>query len=567
MAGKPSTKTGEPLHAPAIAGGTNACPHDSRPSVPLNLNRCEIRPFTATSASKKPIHKAYVILAGIALLICMITTFFESMTFYDHDEEMYLSAVRQIMEGRSVYRDFAFCQTPYMPLIFAAVFKIAGTSHYLLTGKLINFLLWLFSVAVFYLSARRFSRDATLAGCLLVLYVMNFYVIRISIVTTNYILPLTFSMLGSYLLLTATTGGWKERLQLLGAGLCMGLAAGAKLLYLPLLMPLLVTAFYKARATHGQGHRGLWRMWPLAAGVAVGLLPLCFYFLRDTTGFIFFNVGTHVTNIEWRKQTGQLQTLDVATKLPWVLGLLKDYNFFIPLLWLSFLLIGARRRLAALTRDFRVVFFALCTGIALAVACYPSPLWPTYFAIPIPYWLLLLAALHAAFHRSMQTINRRLALAVALMMLVLTLPQKIQKLATVIQRSSQSWPGFVMHRDGQEIRAILEKTGLQGKVATLSPLTPLEADLPVYSQLSFVYYRIGDFCSAEQREGYHFVCAQDIGSLLEADPPAAILTGIERDLDGALIRFAEFHHYKKMTGLLVGTLYLRQPNGEPGYKF
>ena len=499
---------------------------------------------------------------GVALLVCVITTFFESMTFYDHDEEMYLSAARQIMDGRSVYRDFAFCQTPYMPLLFAAAFKIAGISHYLLVGKLINFLLWLVSAALFYASARRFSKDAFLAGCLLVLYVMNFYVIRISIVTTNYILPLTFSMLGSYLLLTPPAGGWKGRLQSLGAGLCMAAAAGAKLLYLPLLMPLGVAAYFHTRVPTGQGQRGFWRLWPLVAGVTIGLLPLCFYFFRDPTGFVFFNVGTHVTNLEWRKQTGQLQTLDLASKLPWVLGLLKDYHFFIPLLWLSFLLLGARRRLAAFTRDFRIVFFALCTGIAFTVACYPSPLWPTYFAIPIPYWLLLLAALHAGFHRSMRTINRRLALAAALTMLVLTLPEKIQKLSMVLHRSSQTWPGFVLHRDGREIRMLLEKSGLQGKVATLSPLTPLEADLPVYPQLGFVYYRIGDFCSAEQRARYHFVCSQDIGLLLEADPPAAILTGIERDLDGALIRFAELHHYKKMTGLLVGTLYLRTTGGE-----
>ena len=122
----------------------------------------------------------------------------------------------------------------------------------------------------------------------------------------------------------------------------------------------------------------------------------------------------------------------------------------------------------------------------------------------------------------------------------------------------------VIHHDGQEIRALLAQAGLQGKIATLSPLYPLEADLPVYTELAtgLLYYRIRDILSAQERARYHIVSPRDINELLEADPPAAILTGPEGDLDDAFIQFAETHHYKKLAGKSVETLYLRPNNGE-----
>ena len=399
--------------------GKDASPHDTKKLISISLK----------------------ILLALVVLIAVVATFYESMTFYDHDEQMYLPAARQILQGKSIYKDFAFNQTPYVPLIFATVIKISGTHHYLLTGKLINLLLWVVSAAILYLSARRFSGDIFLAACLLVLYLFDFYVTRVSIVATNYNIPITFALLGGYLMLTASGGG--NPMRLLVAGLCMAVAVGAKLFYLPLLLPFGLVVFYPPCAASPPG--GAWRrLWPLVLGMGLGLLPAFYYFFRDPSGFIFHNIQYHIINIEWRKQIGHHELLDLASKFWWVLGTLKDSNYFVLFLWLVFdslLLISARRRLRAVFGDFPVAFLAGSTLIALAAACFPRPLWPQYFAMPVPYWLLLIAAMHKQLHRPLRTMNRCLAFAAVLTVLALTLPQKFQTLAVSLGRSPTDLAG------------------------------------------------------------------------------------------------------------------------------
>ena len=275
-----------------------------------------------------------------------------------------------------------------------------------MTGKLINFLFLIASAAILFLSAKRFSGDTFLAGCLLVLYCFNTFVTTVSVLATNYSIPITFALLASYLMLTASGKGHPLRLFL--AGLCVAVAAGAKLFYLPLLLPFGLALFYPAGSANSTGGARR-RLWLLALGIGVGSLPVLYYFFRDPSGFIFHNVRYHLINIEWRRQIGHNELLDPVSKFWWVLDIFKDPNYLILLLWAAFnslLLINARGRLRTLIYDFPVVFLACSTVIAIAVACYPRPLWPQYFAMPVPYWLLLIAAVHRHFHWPLQAVNR-----------------------------------------------------------------------------------------------------------------------------------------------------------------
>ena len=82
----------------------------------------------------------------IIFLLIVVTlgggVFAYMMTHFGHDEHMYVTAGYLVKEGRMLYRDFAYLQAPYLPLIYGFVYKLTGTSHYLLAAKGICFSFW-----------------------------------------------------------------------------------------------------------------------------------------------------------------------------------------------------------------------------------------------------------------------------------------------------------------------------------------------------------------------------------------------------------------------------------------
>jgi hypothetical protein len=52
----------------------------------------------------------------------------------DHNEHMYISAGVLIQE-HALYKDFAYLQIPYSPILYWTFYKVTGTSHYLLSGR------------------------------------------------------------------------------------------------------------------------------------------------------------------------------------------------------------------------------------------------------------------------------------------------------------------------------------------------------------------------------------------------------------------------------------------------
>jgi hypothetical protein len=101
---------------------------------------------------------------------------------------------------------------------------------------------------------------------------------------------------------------------------------------------------------------------------------------------------------------------------------------------------------------------------------------------------------------------------------------------------------------------------VQGPIATLSPIFAIEANLPVYPQFSTgpFLFRVGDLLTAEQRKHFVGTSRATVAELLDSDPPAAILAGFEKELDGPLIEYAHVNRYRlaDVAGL-NGQLYIR----------
>jgi hypothetical protein len=58
-------------------------------------------------------------------------------------------------------------------------------------------------------------------------------------------------------------------------------------------------------------------------------------------------------------------------------------------------------------------------------------------------------------------------------------------------------------------------------------------------------WRSARFASADDRRRLKLIAPEDLATLLERDPPAALLTGVEeKDLEAPLVAYAESHGYR-----------------------
>ncbi|NMB90816.1 MAG: hypothetical protein GYA17_20845, partial [Chloroflexi bacterium] len=71
------------------------------------------------------------------LLFTVAGVFARVMTGLDHNEHMYVTAGVLVSQGRQLYRDFAYLQMPYLPLLYGGLYRWLGNGAYnLLASKL-----------------------------------------------------------------------------------------------------------------------------------------------------------------------------------------------------------------------------------------------------------------------------------------------------------------------------------------------------------------------------------------------------------------------------------------------
>jgi hypothetical protein len=208
-----------------------------------------------------------------------------------------------------------------------------------------------------------------------------------------------------------------------------------------------------------------------------------------------------------------------------------------------------------------LVLALLLLAVSLPAALSPTPSFQQYFAMPLSFLFLVFLCLMAMAARS----RERLVMGIMLLCLGLTLLVRLPILAgTPAMADVDAWPGVRFHRQATALRRELEEAGIQGRIATLSPLYAVEAGLPIYREFAAgpFLYRVGDLIPPADRGRFAAASPVDVAALFEREPPAAILVGFERALDDALREYAKNNGYRIADGDRDdgdGTLYLRQP--------
>ena len=85
------------------------------------------------------------------LMFAIAGAFAMNMTAFWYDEHMYITASVFVAQGKELYKDFAYLQTPYLPFLYGSLYRILGIeSYYFFIGKLLSFLFLIISSVVLF---------------------------------------------------------------------------------------------------------------------------------------------------------------------------------------------------------------------------------------------------------------------------------------------------------------------------------------------------------------------------------------------------------------------------------
>ncbi len=493
--------------------------------------------------------------------------FAKIITSLNHNEHMYHAASVFVSQGKALYKDFAYVQMPYLPLLYGNLFKLFGVdSYYLLIGKLFSFLFLTISAATLFLIARRVLNDIVPSLCIVALFLLNMTILNPAMEISNYIMPLSFSLIGFYLF-SGVTNQTKPIVPAL-AGFFVALSIGAKLTYATTMIPFFVVGLLyplmSGNSTITLKRSFVFVLIPFGIGVVVGFLPLLPYML-DFEAFMFNNLGYHNTNTEWRAMTGYTRPMSMYAKIFYAHSVLLSPDNLI-------LLLGIVLGLGLSFDNFRAAksaikqmpigaFLAILLFlIAIPTALAPTPSFFQYYAIPVSFLFLVLVYVWASQSAEASALNRRWLFILLFAALAYNGPSLLNSTYRLTQRAS--WAGLHVHDVSMNIRKAIADNGVDAsrKIATLSPLYAIEANLSIYPQFSTgpFLYRISDLLTPEQRNHFVGTSQKSVSDLLNAEPPAAIIAGFEGDLDEPLIEYGKSNDYKvvEVAGL-DGKLYVR----------
>ena len=528
------------------------------------------------------------ILAAVSLVVLLTIAAFHLQASqqlpFDHDEQLHIpTGVLLLRQGLLPYQDYPFHHQPYLAPALAALFSV--DDHLLSVTRTFNAACGAALVALVYVLVWSTLRELPFRLRLLVsaataVYMgLNALFVFTSGRADNHDASL-LPAFGAFLLLLRGMRRGKCTWFAL-SGVLLGLATGVRLTMLPLAGAMLLAALFpgeprpaKARLAGGAA---------FLAGLAAALAPALALMagVWERSLFYHFIFNPQYNSAYWLAQGGGHATT-ILEKLGYLLGDVTwvpgHYPYLqslghgwqcLPLLPFAqngglllglLLMLYFRRALAAgpWPQLRRLTLWTLALALAATLASTPS--FYQYFYPLLPFGLILLGCGWAALWRrfgpdtaARRVLTRSLA-GFSLAVLVLGSADMAIMTAHWAGRDEPT-PGRVSHQRGREIRSL---TPGGGKVLTLAPVFALEGGLEIYPRLAAgpFFWRVAGFMPPELRRSLNILGPQDLESSLAHDPPAAILTGFEGDLEKPLLDYARGHGYRPRPLAAGGLLHL-----------
>ena len=483
------------------------------------------------------------LLAGLGIAFLVIGLFGRVMAFpLTHDEQLHIPAARFILR-EPLYGTLGYTHLPGLPLLLGGLYAATGVDHLLQTGRLLIFLCWMATATVLWLTARRHGGDGRLAISLILVLGAGALLGPTGMLVTNNFLPVPFALLGVHLFIAALDRPEPRPATMFGAGLAVGFAVTLKISYVFLLPPIAIAALLAPRGLSIGQRVGLILL-PLIAGGVVGVLPALVVFLSDPHTLFAHTVRYFTTGHRtyWQHSTDP-KAMSMAAKI-----LVAEDVWFAQSGLLASILVGATvwvlgRQDWRTLRWWPIPFVASLVALAAVGSFAPTPAFPQYYEPPVPFLIMLFLLLRRQLEPRFRAWVQPLVGTAAVLALAIIVPRILPDMAAAVRPAR--WTGNVLHAQGEYVRATLAAAHRSGKVATLSPIVALEGGLPIYPEFAVgpFLYRVADYLPAADRSSFRTTSPRELPGFLDADPPAAIVTGHEAELDPAFVNYARTRKY------------------------
>ena len=202
-------------------------------------------------------------------------------------------------------------------------------------------------------------------------------------------------------------------------------------------------------------------------------------------------------------------------------------------------------------------------AVAMVIAAFMlTPMWPQYFAAPVPFLLIVIAyAVSGKISTIKKESKRKLVLNISTILIVtcaiLSILYGAQFLKNIkVAFSKEHWTSYEVYNISKKVSEIV---GSDKLILTLAPIFALEGGGQIYPELStgpFVF-RYGHLLSDVQLQTAVSTAPHKLPTLLEKKPPDAVLVGLEPEiLETSLVEYATSHGWQKIKIESCCTLYV-----------
>lgn len=494
--------------------------------------------------SSKIINLISAFFLAFALLIIFSNAMAKPLS---RDEHTNCSAAVLLSQGQTIYKDFSYvAQLPYHPLLLSAIYKITGTTHYLLTARIVSCLADFLTVIFIILIYRRIFSNYVFSGLFFglaaaTLFLFNPLVNYITGLAWNHNIVICCVAISFWLYLTLdrtgktdatlrssevslrSTSYWKTALiaALLTFATCMRITTA--FVEIVFFVALLLSHFPSKKDKFMNVLVFLlssllvlaWPVW-IIASAAGG--PRAFY-------LNLFQIP--VLNSQLLVQMGLF-----FPKFQLAYRILTSIEFLLPIL-ITFYLYALMSRNRRQTRLDSSVYLAISLPITfLIIAFIPPTMWIQYLAVPVPFLLISLAFPLFYLRRNAESAaggHFKIASLLIAACVIITVFQQIQIFRPITALSRpQTWAPVQVHNISEKIAQNIDKSGL---VLTVSPLYAIEGSCRIYPQLSagLFVYRIADNLTEDQRQITKTIGPASLKQMIEQNPPSAVIVGAEAD--------------------------------------
>lgn len=516
------------------------------------------------------------IAVGLGILLLALALYGRIMGYDLRRDEFMFVPPMALLGQYDLYGDLFYNHVPYSAWLLRGVHLLLPWMDLLATARLTIFLAWLGLLGgCFWLCLRISERLSVAIFGVASLLSAEVLLGQTGMAATNNLLPLPFAMMGLGLFVLCVAENRPAFRPLFIAGLMLSIAAGMKASAIAFVPPVAIAAFLLPRDMT-LTERARYMALPVALGGLIGALPLIWLAVTQTDVFfahiLHYHSGPHVAYWQANAASEPGLALSLGGKALlaqsiWLTGATLLAGFALVLAMAAFARTESRGR-HVWDSALHGVIVVLAAMISAAVLGFvPTPGFPQYYTAPLIGIPLLAALLYRGLNHDAAEFVARIFRIAAALMLLLALPRLAIGLNDL--RHPQDLTPARLERGAEALAAAMAEAGTpEGPVATLSPLYPLEAGLPIYPEFAAgpFAYRVAPYTDPDLRQLYVMAGPADLDTLFAATPPAAILTGFDAPTEAALVAYARTAGYHPQPVQAIsdrygsGTLWLRPAN-------